>query len=170
MTPSDLTPSDLTPHETTPQQVIRVLRELGHTLATAESLTGGLVAATLTDVPGASDVLRGGVVAYHSEVKASLLGVDRHLLATHGAVHPRVAEQMALGVRALLGTTWGISTTGVAGPTPSDGQPVGTVYFALVGPDRAEVRCLHADGGRVAVRAATVESCLAGILQLITPA
>ncbi len=156
--------------QSTAHQVIQALRAAGHTVATAESLTGGLVAATLTDVPGASDVVRGAVVAYQHDVKATLLGVDRELLARHGAVNAQVAEQMAVGVRDLLGATWGISTTGVAGPAPSDGQPVGTVYFALVGPDRAEVRCLHADGGRAQVRTATVVSCLTGILQLVMSA
>src|ERR1700729_3739333 len=104
-------------------EVLRRLTEAGQTLATAESLTGGLVAAALTSVPGASAAFRGGVVAYATDLKAAVLGVPDDLLQLRGAVDPDVAEAMAQGARARLGTTVGISTTGVAGPDPADGKP-----------------------------------------------
>ncbi|WP_432088230.1 CinA family protein [Streptomyces sp. bgisy095] len=114
--------------------VLALLAERGQTLAVAESLTGGLVAAELTGVPGASASFRGSVTAYATALKHELLGVDAVLLAERGAVDPEVASQMAAGVRARLGADWGIATTGVAGPEPQDGQPVGTVYVAVAGP------------------------------------
>ncbi|MGA5873460.1 CinA family protein [Streptomyces cinereoruber] len=115
-------------------RVLALLAERGQTLAVAESLTGGLVAAELTGVPGASASFRGSVTAYATALKHELLGVDAALLAERGAVDPEVASQMAAGVRARLGADWGLATTGVAGPDPQDGQPVGTVYVAVAGP------------------------------------
>ncbi|MFJ3786738.1 CinA family protein [Streptomyces sp. NPDC090093] len=115
-------------------RVLALLAERGQTLAVAESLTGGLVAAELTGVPGASASFRGSVTAYATALKHELLGVDEALLAERGAVDPEVASQMAAGVRARLGADWGIATTGVAGPDPQDGEPVGTVYVAVAGP------------------------------------
>ncbi|MGW4392820.1 CinA family protein [Streptomyces sp. NPDC004685] len=114
--------------------VLRLLAERGETLAVAESLTGGLVAADITSVPGASRVFRGSVTSYATELKRDVLGVDGTLLAERGAVDPEVALQMATGVRRLLGADWGIATTGVAGPDEQDGQPVGTVFVAVAGP------------------------------------
>ena len=116
-------------------QAVRLLRERGETLAVAESLTGGLVAAGITAVPGASHAFRGSVTAYATELKRDVLGVDGELLAERGAVDADVARQMAGGVRRVLGADWGASTTGVAGPEPQDGQPVGTVHVAVAGPD-----------------------------------
>ncbi|MFG2652417.1 CinA family protein [Streptomyces sp. NPDC048436] len=115
-------------------EVLRLLEARGETLAVAESLTGGLVAAEVTAVPGASRVFRGSVTAYATELKHEVLGVDGTLLAERGAVDPDVALQMAAGVRAVLGADWGIATTGVAGPDPQDGQAVGTVFVAVDGP------------------------------------
>ncbi|MHC0428804.1 CinA family protein [Streptomyces sp. O3] len=114
--------------------MLGLLAGRGETLAVAESLTGGLVAAELTGVAGASRCFRGSVTAYATELKGRLLGVDGTLLAERGAVDPEVARQMAEGVRRALGADWGIATTGVAGPEPQDGQPVGTVYVAVAGP------------------------------------
>ncbi len=102
--------------------VVDALRSADATVATAESLTGGLLCATLVSVSGASDVVRGGVVAYAPELKAELLGVDADLIAEQGTVTPEVAVAMAVGVRDRLGATYGLSTTGVAGPGPSEGQ------------------------------------------------
>ncbi|MGB8947363.1 MAG: CinA family protein, partial [Streptomyces sp.] len=110
------------------------LQARGETLAVAESLTGGLVAAELTAVPGASRVFRGSVTAYATELKHDVLGVDGTLLAERGAVDADVALQMAAGVRKVMGADWGIATTGVAGPDPQDGQAVGTVFVAVDGP------------------------------------
>lgn len=126
--------SEPTPEETA-AQLVRVLAQQGRTLAVAESLTGGLVAATIVSVPGASAVFRGGVVAYATEIKASVLGVDAGLLARVGAVDPDVADAMAEGVARVLGADYGVATTGVAGPDPQDGHPVGEVWVSVVGPD-----------------------------------
>jgi nicotinamide-nucleotide amidase len=130
------------------------------TVATAESLTGGLVAAALTSVPGSSAAVRGGVVAYATELKAELLGVPADLLERHGAVHGGVAEAMAEGARNRLGATTGVATTGVAGPDPAEGKPVGMVFVAVAGPGGLASRQLALTGGREEIRAATVESVL----------
>jgi len=114
--------------------VVCLLRERGETLATAESLTGGLVVAALTAVAGSSAVVRGGIVAYASEVKRDVLTVDADLLGRHGAVSREVAVEMATRVADLFASSWAISTTGVAGPERQDGQPVGTVYVSVAGP------------------------------------
>lgn len=125
------------------EDVVRRATAAGVTLAVAESLTGGAVTDALVAVPGASLVLRGGVVAYATDVKRDVLGVDGGLLAEHGAVHPDVARAMARGVRALLGADYGVATTGVAGPDPQDGHPPGTVHVAVCGPTRCQVRSLE---------------------------
>jgi nicotinamide-nucleotide amidase len=146
------------------ERVVRRLREAGETVAVAESLTGGLLAARIVDVPGASAVLRGAVVAYATELKHTLLGVDDGLLAREGAVHPEVAEQMARGVRDRLAATWALATTGVAGPDPQDGHPAGTVYLGLAGPDVVRSTGLRLSGDRAQVRAWTVDAALALLL------
>ncbi|MCA1217477.1 CinA family protein [Streptomyces sp. 8L] len=141
------------------------LTALGATLAVAESLTGGLVAAELTAVPGASRAFRGSVTAYATELKRDVLGVDGTLLAERGAVDPDVARAMAAGARRVLGADWGASTTGVAGPDPQDGQPVGTVYVAVSGPGGEDkVRALRLNGGRADIRKESVRSVLALLL------
>ncbi|MDY0814169.1 CinA family protein [Kitasatospora purpeofusca] len=136
------------------------LRAEGGTLAVAESLTGGLLAAALVDVPGASATFRGSVTAYATELKASVLGVDEGLLAVHGPVHPVVARQMAEGVRKLLGATYGVATTGVAGPEPQDGQPVGTVHLAVAGPGGSLVSSPRLSGERATIRHRAVTAAL----------
>lgn len=141
-------------------QVLAALTARGWTLAVAESLTGGLVSATLVDVPGASAVLRGGVVAYATDLKASVLGVDRDLLAARGAVDPDVATAMAEGVRQQLRADVGLATTGVAGPDPQDGHRPGTVHVAAVTPDACVVRSLDLRGDRAQVRRAAVDAVL----------
>jgi nicotinamide-nucleotide amidase len=125
----------------------------GATVATAESLTGGLVAAALVQVPGASRVFRGGVVAYATDLKQVLLGVPADLLADRGAVDPEVAQAMAEGARDRLRATFGVATTGVAGPEPQDGIPVGRVHVAVAGPEQTTVESLDLSGSREAVRA-----------------
>lgn len=146
-------------------RVIAALVCRGESVATAESLTGGLVAAALTDPPGASAAFRGAIVAYHSDLKSRLLGVDAQLLAAGGAVQPAVARQLAAGARAALASTWGVGTTGAAGPEPSDGKPVGTVYVAVSGPGVDEVVELRLDGDRAAVRGASVAAALTLLAQ-----
>ncbi|MFJ1648447.1 CinA family protein [Streptomyces sp. NPDC088258] len=145
--------------------VLAALDERGGTLAVAESLTGGLVAAELTAVPGASRTFRGSVTAYATDLKRDVLGVDGALLAERGAVDAEVARQMAAGVRRLLDTTWGVATTGVAGPDPQDGQPVGTVYVAVAGPlDTGKVVALRLNGERADIRKESVRSVLGLLL------
>jgi len=137
------------------------LTAMRQTVAVAESLTGGLVSGALTAVAGASVVVRGGVLAYATDLKAQVLGVDEQLLAEVGAVDAEVAEQMARGVRALMGATYGLATTGVAGPDQVDGKPVGTVYVAVAGPGSSRVRALSLAGDRGEVRARSVLAVLA---------
>lgn len=141
-------------------EVVSALTAAGQTVATAESLTGGLVCAVLTDVPGASVVVRGAVVAYATDVKSDLLDVSATLLASAGPVHPVVATTMARSVRARLATTYGLATTGVAGPDPQGEQPVGTVYVAVDGPDGSSVERHRFGGDRMDIRAATVTAAL----------
>ncbi|MFI6288537.1 CinA family protein [Streptomyces sp. NPDC051018] len=151
----------MTQARTTAERVLALLAERGETLAVAESLTGGLVAAELTSVPGASAAFRGSVTAYATALKQELLGVDGTLLAERGAVDPEVARQMAAGVRTALGADWGIATTGVAGPEPQDGRPVGTVFVAVSRPRGGEkVAALRLNGSRAEIRRESVRSVL----------
>ncbi|MCK9898561.1 damage-inducible protein CinA [Parafrankia colletiae] len=140
--------------------VLELLGARGATLAVAESLTGGLLAGRLTDVPGASAVFRGGIVAYATDVKDSALGVDPKILATDGAVSDATAEAMAAGVRDRLGATYGLATTGVAGPDEQEGKPAGTLHVGLAGPDGSAARSLRLPGDRRRVREIAVVQAL----------
>ena len=140
--------------------LVELLRRRGLTVASAESLTGGLLGAAITAVPGASAVYRGGVVAYATDLKHQLLGVDAALLDRVGAVHPDVARGMAEGVRHRLGADYGVSVTGVAGPDPQDGSPPGTVWLGLSGPAGTRVVDVSSTGGRSEVRLATTAQAL----------
>jgi nicotinamide-nucleotide amidase len=146
------------------RELIALLTARQQSIAVAESLTGGLLAGALTDVPGASAVFRGGVVAYATELKAALLGVDRALLAAQGAVSAEVAGAMAAGVRERLRATVGAATTGVAGPDPAEGKPAGTVYIAACAGEKTRVRRLALTGSRAAIRAETVREALRLVL------
>ena len=131
----------------------------------AESLTGGLVVAELIRIPGASLVVNGGVVAYDTDVKRSLLGVSADLLEREGAVHPEVARQMATGARRALAVRGrpadlGVATTGVAGPDPQDGSPPGTVFIGISLGDEADSVALSLHGDRAEIRSATVAAAL----------
>jgi nicotinamide-nucleotide amidase len=141
-------------------RIVRVLTERGQTVAVAESLTGGLLGAAITDIPGASVVFRGGIIAYATELKTALLGVPADLLAAHGPVHPDVAAAMAAGARERLGATFGMATTGVAGPDPADGKPPGTVHIAVTAGSLPVTKALALSGGREEVRRDTVEQVL----------
>jgi nicotinamide-nucleotide amidase len=145
-------------------EIVRLLTLTGQTVAAAESLTGGLVAAALTDVPGASNAFRGGVVAYATELKAQLLGVDVGMLKKYGPVYAPVAAAMADGVRGRLGATIGVATTGVAGPGPQDGHPAGTVHVAVSLSGDTVVRTMALAGNRDEVRRLTVERVLGLLL------
>jgi nicotinamide-nucleotide amidase len=154
-------------------KLIAQLNERGLSLAVAESLTGGLLAAALVGVPGASTVFRGGVIAYNTALKASILGVDPDLLAEHGPVHPEVARQMALGVRRACAVDGvecdvAIATTGVAGPGPQDGHPAGEVYVGFAVGSRVHTLRLSLKGDREAIRNGVVTESLAELTQLMT--
>lgn len=145
--------------------LIRHLTARGLTVAVAESLTGGLLAAELIRPAGASAVVTGGVVAYHTDVKRSVLGVDAALLAEHGAVHPLVAEQMAAGARTVLSVNGrpadiGVATTGVAGPDPQDGRAPGTVFLGLSMAGGTRSLGLTLTGDRDTVRRDTVAAAV----------
>ncbi|MEU6995023.1 CinA family protein [Streptomyces sp. NPDC046465] len=175
-----MTSPGLSADETSAHGLLRLLAARGETLAVAESLTGGLVAAEITATPGASKVFRGSVTAYATELKRDVLGVDGTLLAERGAVDPEVARQMAAGVREALGADWGIATTGVAGPDAQDGQAVGTVYVAVSGPDlesmrgyadggaRGKVAALRLNGSRSEIRRESVRSVLTLLLEQLS--
>ncbi|GAA0463965.1 CinA family protein [Streptomyces stramineus] len=153
----------------TAARILAVLADGGLTVAAAESLTGGQLSAVLTEAPGASRTVRGSVTSYATDVKREVLGVDGDLLARNGAVDAEVARQMARGVRALLDADWGIATTGVAGPDPQDGRPVGTVFVAAAGPGgETSVRELSLDGNRARIRAESVQAVLELLLSELT--
>ena len=138
----------------------------GKTLATAESITAGGIGATLTAVPGASAVYKGGIISYCDEAKANLLAVPTETLATHGAVSAPVAQAMAQGARTALHTDIAVSVTGLAGPAGDDfGHPVGTVFIGYADAAQAFAREYHFDGDREAVRTQTVEAALRLILE-----
>jgi nicotinamide-nucleotide amidase len=141
-------------------QVHARLSELGATVAVAESLTGGLLCAALTDTPGASATTRGGLVVYATDLKATLAGVSAALLAERGAVDPAVALGLARGARTRLGSTFGVGVTGVAGPDPQDDQPVGTVFAAVSGPHTEASLATVLTGSRAEIRSAAVQACL----------
>ncbi len=145
-------------------EVVAALRERGLTIATAESLTGGALASAIVDVPGASSVFVGGIVAYATRVKAEALGVDVALLAREGAIHPDVAEQMARGVRERLGADVGVATTGAAGPDPQGGHAPGEVWLGVATASGERSVRLDLGGDRAAIRRETVERALAEVL------
>jgi nicotinamide-nucleotide amidase len=154
------------------EQALAALVRTGATLAVAESLTGGLLAAEFVAVPGASKAFLGSVTAYATELKGSVLGVDPQLLAARGAVDPDVAAQMARGVRLLMGADYGVATTGVAGPDPQDGQPVGTVFVAVScasadGEGGESVTALRLSGDRATIRRKAVSAAVELLLSAL---
>jgi nicotinamide-nucleotide amidase len=148
------------------EKVGHLLRRLGETISVAESCTGGLIAHRITNVSGSSDYFDSGIVAYHNEVKADLLGVPQALINTHGAVSESVARAMAEGIRKKRNTTIGLATTGVAGPlmgTPE--APVGTVFIALSNPDETIVKRFHYHGKRIAIKRLAAQKALEMVLE-----
>ena len=143
-------------------RLIGALTDRGLTVATAESLTGGLLAACLTEVPGSSAVVRGGLVVYATDLKSTLAGVDPQLLAERGPVDPDVAAALAAGARARCGADIGVGLTGVAGPDPQDGVPVGTWYVAISGPGPAMARRTSARPNRPSTGRRATESAKSG--------
>jgi PncC family amidohydrolase len=148
------------PADTSAERAVHTLRRLGLSLATAESLTGGGLGDAVTSVPGASTVYAGGVVTYATRVKVDLLGVPADLVEQHGVVSAQCAAAMASRVRDLVGADVGVATTGVAGPDPQEGKPVGLVYVAVADAAGAVVDELALTGDRLAIRRATVAAAL----------
>lgn len=138
------------------------------TVATAESLTAGMVAATLANTPGASGMLQGGVVAYQNSVKAGVLGVSQELLDAVGSVDGLVAEAMADGARRVCGADLGISTTGVAGPEPHDGKAVGTVFIGIAAESGTESFEYRFSGDRHSIREQACEAAMARLLAALS--
>ncbi|HEV7754869.1 MAG TPA: CinA family protein [Mycobacteriales bacterium] len=153
----------------TADHVLAALRRRGETLAVAESLTGGLLAATLVAVPGASTVFRGGLVVYATDLKVTLAGVPADLLAERGPVDGDVAAALAAGARDRCGADWGLATTGVAGPGAADGHPAGEVWIGLAGPGTATAVRHRFGGDRAAVRGASVAAALELLAGAVTP-
>jgi nicotinamide-nucleotide amidase len=154
------------------REIIELLTARHHTIAVAESLTGGLLVAELIRTPGASAVVLGGVVAYNTELKHTVLGVDTEVLAARGAVHPDVAAQMAAGVRVALAVAnepahIGVATTGVAGPDPQDGQAVGTVFLGFAIGSEVRTKALQLSGTREEIRSRVVYESLLELKNLI---
>lgn len=145
--------------------VLDLAEAAGLTIAVAESLTAGRLAAALTAPAGASAVFRGSVTAYATELKATVLGVDPGLLARNGAVDPDVARQMAAGVRRLCGSDLALATTGVACPAPQDGKEVGTVYLAVADARGTASTLVHLAGDRPTIQDAAVEAALSLLLR-----
>jgi nicotinamide-nucleotide amidase len=145
------------------ERLHRSLAERQQTVAVAESMTGGMLAAALTSTAGASAAFRGGVVVYATDLKARLAGVPEALLAEQGPVAAQVALELARGVRDRLSASWGVGVTGVAGPQPQDGKAVGTVFLAVAGPgDGIEsVSELNLSGNRNMIRVQAVEQAVA---------
>ena len=157
--------------EGTAAEVVSLLRERGELLATAESLTGGLLSGAVTSVPGSSAAYVGGLVTHATELKVRLLGVPAQLVAEHGVVSAACARAMAAGAAEVTGAGWGLATTGVAGPDTQEGHPAGTVFVGLHGPgERAEVRRLDLCGDRAEIRAGTVAAALALLQEVLLSA
>jgi PncC family amidohydrolase len=163
------------PADAAPDDRRRVAAELhqrllarGETLAVAESLTGGGLSDLVSGVPGVSATFRGGVVSYATDVKRELLGVRAETLREHGAVSAACAAEMAVAVRRLLGASWGVSTTGVAGPDPQEGKPAGRVFVGVAGPDDTpQVHELLLAGSREEIRRATCDAALSAVLAAV---
>lgn len=159
--------SDPLTSEVPASELVAELRSAGQTVATAESLTAGLLSATIAGVPGASDVLRGGLVVYATDLKQTLAGVDAEVLAAEGPVAASTAEQLAVGAATRCGADWGVGLTGVAGPDTQDGWPVGTVFLAFAGPDGTEVVRLALSGDRWQIRLAAVHAAVSELVRRV---
>ena len=148
--------------------IIELAKGAGVTLATAESVTGGMVCETLVSVAGASAVVRGGIVAYHSDVKISALGVNPLLIEREGPVAHSVAIEMARGALRVCGADVAVATTGVAGPEPHGGSAPGTVVIAVVGPGVDRVTTVHIEGDRDDVMHGAVDAAIDYLAQALS--
>lgn len=149
---------------TNADELVTLLAGEGLTLATAESLTGGQLAAVLTGVPGSSKVYGGGVVSYATSVKIDVLGVPEELVAEHGVVSGECAAAMAESVRELLGSDLGLSTTGVAGPERQEDKPVGTVFIGVASDAGTKVVPLSLSGDRASIQRQVVDAAIAAAI------
>ncbi|MGN0098461.1 MAG: CinA family protein [Candidatus Methanomethylophilaceae archaeon] len=151
----------MTTHPSEAEVLVSTLRSRGKTMSTAESCTGGLIGASVTDIPGASEVFLGGVVSYSNDAKENILGVSHSTLMEHGAVSEQTARQMVEGAIGVFHSDYAVAVTGIAGPggaTP--GKPVGLVYIAVADGPRTVVTRNIFNGDRQAVRESTVrEAC-----------
>lgn len=149
------------------KQVHLLLRSGGQTIATAESLTGGQLAVRFTETPGASETYLGGVVTYATELKQAMLDVPDQVVEEHGVVSPECARAMASGIRAHTGASFGLATTGVAGPSEQEGKPVGTVFVGIAGPGLLEAVALELSGDRAAITARTCDEALSALADIL---
>ncbi|WP_433612290.1 CinA family protein [Prescottella agglutinans] len=149
------------------RDVIEALIRRAETIATAESLTAGLLAATLAGVPGASAVLRGGLIVYATDLKGTLADVDADVLAEDGPVARRTAAQLAEGAARRCVADWGVGLTGVAGPDSQDGHPPGTVFLGIAGPDGTQVTALEMRGDRWEIRLGSVQAAVSSLLERV---
>ncbi|TNM39439.1 CinA family protein [Nocardioides albidus] len=156
--------------ESPAEALVHALRDAGASVATAESLTGGRLAARLTNVPGSSVVYAGGVVSYQTHIKVEVLGVPQDVVDSSGVVSAECARAMADGARRLLGTAYALSTTGVAGPDTQEGKPVGTVFVGLAGPSGTEAIELDLSGDRSEIQDSTVDAAVAALAEAIDSA
>ena len=147
--------------------IIEILRDRGESVSVAESLTAGGLGHALTQIPGASEVFFGGVVAYTADVKINLLNVPQELIETHSVVSEEVAIAMANGAREKFGTTWAIATTGIAGPGDYKGIREGTVWIAITGPLQQTLH-LQLDSGREGVRQGAISSAIGTFARILS--
>jgi nicotinamide-nucleotide amidase len=147
--------------------VVATLVERGETVAVAESVTAGGLGHALTQAPGASKVFLGGVIAYSNEVKVNILGLDSTLIDQFSVVSEEVANAMADAVREKFGTTWGIATTGIAGPGDFEGIPEGRVWVAIRGPINQSIQ-LQLDSGREAIRTGAISSAIGTFARILS--
>lgn len=144
-------------------QVHSRLVELGATVATTESLTGGLLGVLLTEAPATSVTYRGGLIVYGTDTKNHMAGVDNDLLSKHGPVHPAVAEELAIGARERVDADYGVGITGVAGPGPQGGRPVGEVHVGIASAQGVSSHQHHFEGNRSEIRSAAAAAALADL-------
>lgn len=149
------------------QEILDLLHSKGESLAVAESITGGAIAKAITDIPGSSRVFLGGLVTYATESKEALLGISHEMIDRYGVVSEEVAREMAKAVRAKIGSTWSIATTGVAGPGAHHGVDAGIVWIAISGPEEATQRLALGDIGRDHVRSGAVAGALALLSRIL---
>lgn len=147
-------------------EILEILQTRGESISVVESLTGGGLAEALSSLPGSSQIFLGSVTAYQPEIKSSLLKVPAELISEFGVVSEEVAVAMADGVKQLMNSTWSISTTGVAGPGPSDGVAAGTVWVAIEGPISQTLQ-LELSGTREIVRNATIAGAIAAFARIL---